>query len=253
MARRVSLQPNLAAQYEMSSLPDAVQDWVRYWYDVVTPDSVIICDGSKQEAESLQNLMLASGQLQKVTDPRYENCWYCCTDPADVARVESKTVISTRRQSETIPYASEGVQGRLGRWMNPAQLEEQLESRTPNCMVGRTMYIIPFLMGTVGGNLSKVGVQITDSPYVVLSQHVMARVSTKVFDIIEENNGEYVKCFHSVGCPIIDGKTERELVNNWPCNPEKVIVSHIPERREIISYGSGYGGNSLHGGFAKMT
>ena len=117
-------------------------------------------------------------------------------------------------------------------------------------------------MGTVGGNLSKVGVQITDSPYVVLSQHVMARVSTKVFDIIEENGGgEYVKCFHSVGCPIIDGKTELELVNNWPCNPEKVIVSHIPERREIISYGSGYGGNSLlgkkcfalHAGFEKTS
>ena len=145
MAQRVSLQPNLAAQYEISSLPDAVQDWVRYWYDVVTPDNVRICDGSKQEAENLQNLMLASGQLQKVADPRYENCWYCCTDPADVARVESKTVISTRRQSETIPYASEGVQGRLGRWMNPAQLEEQLESRTPNCMVGRTMYRVEFL------------------------------------------------------------------------------------------------------------
>ena len=131
--------------------------------------------------------------------------------------------------------------------MNPAQLEEQLESRTPDCMVGRTMYIIPFSMGAVGGELSKVGVQITDSPYVVLSQHIMARVSTKVFDIIENNGGEFVKCFHSVGCPIINGKPIRELTNNWPCNPEKVIVSHIPERREIISYGSGYGGNSLLG------
>ena len=212
MAQRVSLQPNLAAQYEISSLPDAVQDWVRYWYDVVTPDSVRICDGSKTEAEDLQNLMLASGQLQKVTDPRYENCWYCCTDPADVARVESKTVISTRRQSETIPYASEGVQGRLGRWMNPAQLEEQLESRTPNCMVGRTMYRAEFMKLCVSSQFS-----FSSSPV------IFVRFLSKP------------PCVHH---PVFNGNCWRQFVKSWCSNHGFAVRRALSTRHGQSQYKS---------------
>jgi len=232
---------------KIADLPQKVREYVQYWYEVCQPDNLEVCDGSKEEEGRLQKILVEAGMLQKLTDPKYENCWVCCTDPADVARVESKTVISTRRQSETIPQCKEGVQGRLGRWMSPGDLEAALDVRTPGCMKGRTMYVLPFSMGAVAGPLSKVGIQLTDSPYVVLSQHVMARVTRKVFDVINENNGDFVKCFHSVGCPIIDGKPIRELTNNWPCNPEKVIVSHFPDRREIVSFGSGYGGNSLLG------
>lgn len=231
----------------LAQCPQSVKEWVTYWYSVCEPDNIRICDGTQEEAELLQQILVDDGMMVKLTDPKFKNCWYTATDPADVARVESKTVISTRRKSVTIPSAKEGVDGKLGKWMSSHELESALHERTPGCMKGRTMYIIPFSMGPVGGPLSKAGVQITDSPYVVLSQHVMARVSTDVFNVITQDDNNFVKCFHSIGCPVIDGKPSRELTNNWPCNPEQVIVSHFPERREIISFGSGYGGNSLLG------
>ena len=132
--------------------------------------------------------------------------------------------------------------GKLGKWISPPDLQAAIGERFPGCMKGRTMYVIPFSMGPIGGPISKNGIELTDSPYVVASMGVMTRVSSEVLDVI--GDGPFVKCLHSVGCPY---PLQKELVNNWPCNPEKVLVTHIPKDQEIISFGSGYGGNSLLG------
>lgn len=219
-----------------------IKDWVIKWVEVTKPKTVELCNGSKCEAKRLQQTLVDAGMLEPV--PKLDNCWLACTDPGDVARVESKTVIATPKKETTIPDYAEGVVGRLGRWMHPDDLQKEIDSRFPGCMNGRTMYIIPFSMGPVGGSMSKCGIEITDSAYVALSMHTMTRVSDKVLNVIESNNGSFIKCMHSVGCPL---PLTKPLVNNWPCNPEKVIVSHIPENDEIVSFGSGYGGNSLLG------
>ena len=203
--------------------------------------SVHICDGSEMERKWLIKQM----QSQKMIEPleKYDNCWLARTDPRDVARVESKTFICTRNKHDVVPRAT-GTGGALGNWMHLEELDERMAKLLPGCMAGRTMYVIPFSMGPVGSPLSKVGIQLTDSPYVVASMHIMTRVSSKVLQLISQQKEDYVRCFHSVGCPL---PFKRPLVNNWPCNPEETIITHIPERREIVSYGSGYGGNSLLG------
>jgi phosphoenolpyruvate carboxykinase (GTP) len=227
----------------LSKCPKSVSDWVSKWYDICTPKDLVICDGSKAESDALKQLLVEAGMLQKVE--KLEDCWYTCTDPKDVARVESRTVICTPEKRTTIPIAKEGVNGRLGHWKHPDDLKVEVDKRFPGCMAGRTMYVIPFSMGPTGGPLSKSGIEITDSAYVVLSMHVMTRVSLESLKVIEhKQNNQFVKCMHSVGCPL---PLKKPLTNNWPCNPEEVIVSHLPESQEIISYGSGYGGNSLLG------
>lgn len=226
----------------IAHLPQKSQEWINKWVSICQPDRVEICDGSEAESKRLQQVLIDAKMLEKV--PALDNCFLACTDPKDVARVESKTVIATPNKRTTIPTAAEGVDGKLGKWMEPAQLQTELDARFPGCMKGRTMYIIPFSMGPVGGPLSKEGIQLTDSAYVVLSMGTMARVSDQVIDVIKAKDGDFVKCMHSVGCPL---PLERELTNFWPCNPEKVLVSHIPENKEIVSFGSGYGGNSLLG------
>ena len=198
------------------------------------------------------------------------------TDPKDVARVESKTVISTPQKLESIPPVADGVQGRLGNWMSPRDLDAKVQELFPGCMQGklsrilrnasncfelgvrqylryieniifrisgRTMYLVPFSMGPVGGKLSKNGIELTDSSYVAVSMRVMTRVGTEVLKCISEDNGAFVKCLHSVGQPLKPGQEDMA----WPCNPEKVLVGHKPHSAEIISFGSGYGGNSLLG------
>jgi phosphoenolpyruvate carboxykinase (GTP) len=227
----------------LGKCPKVVADWVSKWYDICTPKDLVICDGSKAEGDALKQLLVENGMLQKVE--KLEDCWYTCTDPKDVARVESRTVICTPEKRTTIPIAKEGVNGRLGHWKHPDDLKKEVDRRFPGCMAGRTMYVIPFSMGPTGGPLSKSGIEITDSAYVVLSMHVMTRVSLESLNVIEhKQNNHFVKCMHSVGCPL---PLKKPLTNNWPCNPEEVIVSHLPESQEIISYGSGYGGNSLLG------
>ncbi len=159
-----------------------------------------------------------------------------------MARVESRTFISTPKRITTIPDAAEGVQGKLGHWMSPEDLDKKVETLFPGCMAGRTMYVIPFSMGPIGGPLSKNGIELSDSAYVAVSMRVMTRVGTKVLDCIKKD-GQFVKCLHSVGAPLASGE-ESAL---WPCNPEQVIIAHRPDSQEIISFGSGYGGNSLLG------
>lgn len=226
-----------------SQVPSVVFSYVKKWAEICQPDDIYICNGSKQEAETLKQEMVKAGQLEKVE--QLDDCWYTCTDPKDVARVESRTVICHEDRRTTIPNCKEGVNGRLGHWKSPADLQVEVDKRFPGCMKGRRMYVIPFSMGPVGGPLSKSGIEITDSAYVVLSMHVMTRVSSECLNVIaNQQKGQYVKCMHSVGCPL---PLTRPLTNNWPCNPDQVIVSHLPEKQEIISFGSGYGGNSLLG------
>ena len=131
----------------------------------------------------------------------------------------------------------------LGNWMSPEDLQFELARRLPGCMRGRTMYVIPYSMGPIGGPISKVGIELTDSAYVVASMRIMTRMGLRALKEIEEHK-VFVKCLHSVGVPL---PTTRHIVNNWPCNPEMTMIAHIPDRNEVVSFGSGYGGNSLLG------
>lgn len=222
-------------------LNESVSNYIRDAALLTNCKSIHICDGSDEERALLLKTMESQGMIKSLK--KLDNCWLVRTDPRDVARVESKTFICTRDEHDVIPRGAK-VKGSLGNWMHVDELDERLGKLLKGCMSGRTMYVIPFSMGPIGSELSKLGIQITDSPYVVCSMMIMTRVSRKILEMIKCNGDDYVKCLHSVGCPL---PLERPLVNNWPCNPEKTIISHIPERNEIISYGSGYGGNSLLG------
>lgn len=164
------------------------------------------------------------------------------TDPSDVARVESRTFISTPRQIDTIPTPAHGFKeadpalnlrglkcSTMGNWMSPEDLEYEINRRLPGCMKGRTMYVIPYSMGPVGGPISKIGIELTDSPYVVCNMRIMTRMGVNVLKQMKDSS-EFVKCLHSVGVPL---PTTRNIINNWPCNPEMTMISHIPERNEV--------------------
>lgn len=222
-------------------LPLSVRTWAQEQIEMCQPDNLHIMDGSFSEDKSLKDQLVKRGVL--IPLPKYDNCFLARTDPKDVARVESKTVISTPDKLETIPEASEGVKGTLGHWMSPKDLDEAIADRFPGCMKGRTMYLVPFSMGPIGGPLSKNGVELTDSAYVAVSMRVMTRVSSAVLECIREDQGRFIKCLHSVGCPL--EQDDKDVM--WPCNPEKVLITHKPHSSEIISFGSGYGGNSLLG------
>lgn len=219
-------------------LASKVQEFVSSKAKLCQPAKIHICDGSEAEAQSLTDILVGNGTAHKLDS--LDNCYAVRTNPADVARVESKTVICSQKKEEAIPTPAEGVKGTVGHWADPAEMEQKLESLFKGCMAGRTMYVIPFSMGPVGSPLSKIGVQVTDSPYVTLSMRVMTRMGSNVLDALGDD--DFVKCSHSVGQPL-----PYDDPFNWPCNPEKTIITHFPERREIISFGSGYGGNSLLG------
>ncbi|XP_045583740.1 LOW QUALITY PROTEIN: phosphoenolpyruvate carboxykinase, cytosolic [GTP] [Procambarus clarkii] len=224
----------------LSDLKPKVRSFVEESARLCRPADVHICDGSEREIRHLLNVMQQAGMIEYL--PKYKNCWLARTDPGDVARVESKTFIVTKDRRETIPTPKEGVKGLLGNWMSPEDLKSAVQERFPGCMAGRTMYVVPYSMGPVGSPLSKIGVEVTDSPYVVASMRTMTRMGSKVLEALGED--DFVKCLHSVGCPL---PLKKSLVNNWPCDPARTIVTHVPDTNEIISFGSGYGGNSLLG------
>ncbi|KAM9070772.1 phosphoenolpyruvate carboxykinase, cytosolic [GTP] [Sarcophilus harrisii] len=233
---------NPAAQVvrgSLEALAPAVRDFVESHARLCRPDKIHICDGSEEENRAVLDGMAEQGMVRKLR--KYENCWLALTDPRDVARIESKTVIITQEQRDTVPIPPTGI-SELGRWMSEEDFEKAFNARFPGCMKGRTMYVIPFSMGPIGSPLSKIGIELTDSPYVVASMKIMTRMGTPVLEAL--GNGEFVKCLHSVGCPL---PLKKPLVNNWACNPDLTLIAHIPDRREIISFGSGYGGNSLLG------
>jgi phosphoenolpyruvate carboxykinase (GTP) len=239
----------------VSELPVSLKDFIEEKAKICQPDKIHVCDGSEEENEALLDLLEKSGAIQRLRN--MQNCWLALTDPKDVARVESRTIICTPKQIETIPTPKSGFKEAdatasnlrgikcsvLGNWMSQDDLQYELDRRLPGCMKGRTMYVIPYSMGPVGGSISKVGIELTDSPYVVCSMRIMTRMGVRVLSTIKDED-IFVKCLHTVGVPL---PTTRTIVNNWPCNPEMTMIAHLPERNEVISFGSGYGGNSLLG------